>query len=72
MPPYMRKSHTIAVSGSTVYVGGGFTSVGGQARNRLAALDASTGNATSWNPNADSWVNALAVSGSTVYVGGEF
>ena len=24
----------------------------------------------SWNPNANSWVNAIAISGSTVYVGG--
>ncbi|GIW09481.1 MAG: hypothetical protein KatS3mg061_0538 [Dehalococcoidia bacterium] len=44
--------YALAVSGSTVYVGGGFTSVGGQTRNRLAALDAATGNVTSWNPNA--------------------
>ncbi|GIW09479.1 MAG: hypothetical protein KatS3mg061_0536 [Dehalococcoidia bacterium] len=62
----------LAVSGSTVYVGGLFTSVGGQARNYLAALDAATGNVTSWNPNANGSVYALAVSGSTVYVGGDF
>ena len=42
------------VSGSTVYAGGSFTSIGGQARNSIAALDATTGAATSWNPNADS------------------
>ncbi|MBI2618691.1 MAG: fibronectin type III domain-containing protein, partial [Ignavibacteriales bacterium] len=59
-------------SGSTVYAGGLFTSIGGQTRNRIAALDASTGLATSWNPNANSNVYALAVSGSTVYAGGAF
>ncbi len=70
--------HSIAVSGSVVYVGGEFTespwgpSIGGQQRNRLAALDATTGSATAWNPNANATVLALAVSGSTVYAGGEF
>jgi hypothetical protein len=60
------------VSGSTVYAGGGFTSIGGQARNRIAALDATAGTATAWNPNASGSVWALAVSGSTVYAGGYF
>jgi hypothetical protein len=63
---------SIAVSGSTVYVGGDFTSIGGQPRNRLAALDVSTGAATPWNPNVNSSVFSLAVRGSTVYAGGAF
>jgi hypothetical protein len=64
--------------GGTIYIGGGFTWVGpatgggGQARLNIAALDAATGAATPWNPNADGIVLALAVSGSTVYAGGEF
>jgi hypothetical protein len=62
----------LAVSGSTVYVGGDFTSIGGQTRNCIAALDAATGVATAWNPNAAGRVLALAVSGSTVYAGGGF
>ena len=65
---------TLAVSGSTVYVGGNFTSIGGQSRNRIAALDATvnTNNATAWNPNANGNVSLVAVSGPTVYAGGTF
>jgi hypothetical protein len=63
---------SLVVSGNTVYIGGGFTSIGIQSRNNIAALDATTGNATSWNPNANLLVYSLAVSGNTVYVGGAF
>src|SRR2546427_12849804 len=62
----------MAVSGSTVYAGGVFAYIGGQARNRIAALDATSGAATAWNPNANNVVYTLAVSGSTVYAGGGF
>mgnify|MGYP003694047973 CR=1 FL=1 len=48
-----RTVSALAVSGSTVYAGGAFTSIGGQARNHIAALDATTGAATAWNPNAN-------------------
>lgn len=64
--------NALAVSGSTVYVGGHFTTIGGQPRNYIAAVDASTGAATAWNPSASFSVHALAVSGSTVYAGGSF
>ena len=67
-----RDVDAFALSGSTVYAGGQFTSIGGQPRNNLAALDADTGSASAWNPNASDGVNALAVSGSTVYAGGQF
>ena len=66
----------LAVSGSTVYTGGDFTTVGGQPRNCIAALDAATGDATAWNPQLEGWnyssVDALAVSGTTLYAGGAF
>src|SRR5262249_36497437 len=61
-----------------VYVGGDFTSISGQPRNHIAALEATTGAATSWDPNADQQVIALALSGrpfhdpTTVYAGGFF
>ena len=66
---------TLAVTGATIYAGGVFTTIGGQARNNLAALNASDGTATTWNPNPNSEVVALATSeptGPVVYVGGFF
>jgi uncharacterized repeat protein (TIGR01451 family) len=66
----------LAVSGSTVYIGGDFSgsgSVNGSlTRNGLAALDAATGTATAWDPNANGSVDSLALSGSTVATGGSF
>ncbi len=74
----------IAISGSTVFVTGGFYTMGGKPRSNLAALDAATGDATAWsptasdgaatawNPDANDEVWALAISGSTVYAGGYF
>ena len=72
---------TLAVSddGSIVYAGGsGFTTIGGQPRAALAALDATTGTATAtFDPSPAGFsgaanVYALAVSGSTLYVAGTF
>ena len=63
----------LALTASNVIVGGDFTSIGGQARNYIAALDLSTGSATAWNPNSTDPVQALALGSATkVYVGGLF
>lgn len=75
-PSTSREVLSLLLSGSTLYVGGLFTSVNGVTRNRIAAIDASTGGVTPWNPNAqmsgDAPVYALAISGSTIYAGGIF
>jgi hypothetical protein len=60
----------IVVSGGTVYAGGRFTEIGGQSRDNLAAISATTGGARAWSPEAAGQVNALAVSGDMVYAGG--
>lgn len=66
---------TIAPStdGSTVFVGGSFTGIGGTARSHVAALDPATGAvSSSWNPGADGQVLSLLATGSAVYAGGTF
>jgi len=60
------------------YIGGIFTQLtpagGGPAvtRNNIAHVNADGSIDATWNPNANSGVNAIAVSGSTVYVSGFF
>ncbi len=65
----------LALSSTTLYIGGDFRFVNNTARNRLAALDTS-GNLLSWNPDVNNGVYDIALdpSGSTttIYVGGAF
>ncbi len=63
---------SLAVSGSTIFAGGSFTTIGGVVRNNFAAIDASTGTAVSGTPDVNSTVRAIAVSSSTIYIGGDF
>ena len=46
--------------------------LGGDARNRIATVDAGTGVLQPWNPNANDAVNAIAVGGGMVFIGGAF
>ena len=67
------KAVAVSPDGSTVYVGGAFTSVDGQARYRIAAFDTATGAlVTSFKPAVNATVGAIAVSSTTVYAGGVF
>jgi hypothetical protein len=66
--------------GNTVYIGGNFTVAQDEGtttnvtRNHLAAVDASTGKLTSWNPNANGRIYDIEPSsdGSMVFVAGDF
>jgi trimeric autotransporter adhesin len=67
--------YSLALSGSTLFVGGDFTGIGGRPRTSLAALDGTTGQAGRWNPIPNDGRNdvyALATSDGKVYLGGFF
>ncbi len=65
----------IEVIDGLVYVGGWFTSIAGQERHYVAALDAS-GSATAWDAGVDTdsalYVSAVTATAGTVYFGGYF
>ena len=69
---------TMALSsgGSRLFVGGTFSSVGGLARNRLAAIDLSSATGAvdrKWSgAGVNNVVRALVVSGGRLYLGGDF
>ena len=69
--------YSIAVDGSSVYLGGSFSGAnsvnGTTTRNRAAKVDTTNGTVdSSWNPNLNNTVFAVAVDGSSVYLGGNF
>jgi hypothetical protein len=68
-PPLVR---TMAMSRGSVYLGGGFDSVGEMNRTCVAELNRATGKVTPWGPKPDDVVWALAVQGDTVLAGGTF
>lgn len=67
----------LALSGSTLYVGGDFAgdnSIGVTPvhRDYIAAIHTETGEATEWDPDADSPVFGMALNSGILYVGGAF
>ena len=62
--------YALAVDGTTLYVGGQFSTLGGISRSNLAAIDITTGNVTSWIASpAPGVVNAIGTDGGYVYTG---
>ena len=76
--------YDILRTGDRIYLAGSFTQITDKdgttfARNNLAAIDASTGRVTDWNPNVTNAKNnsnvhkmALSEDGSRMFVGGNF
>jgi len=63
----------IAVSGSTVYLGGSFAKVGGKVHTDIAAVDATTGvPIAGFKAKANAAVMTLATNGTSVFAGGNF
>lgn len=67
---------TLLKDGNTLYAGGNFTVISGQAMNRIAAIDAQTGNLIpGWlgaSAGVNSTVHALALFQGKLVIGGEF
>jgi trimeric autotransporter adhesin len=75
----MVRSLAVSNDGGTLYIGGDFTSLGGQARMRLAAeatispsSTTASGTLRRWAPKADEAVYTIAQLGARVYLGGAF
>ncbi len=72
LPNDLEYVESLALGTDSIYVGGHFTSIGGQTRTNLAEIDLLTGQVTPWNPSANGEVTTLAVSESHVYAAGLF
>lgn len=67
--------YTLALKSAVLYIGGNFTSVGGQFRRNAAAVSPTTGLTNSWDPSANGIVFSLvptAVEIYSIYAGGAF
>ncbi|MDN3444170.1 PKD domain-containing protein [Microbacterium sp. APC 3901] len=67
--------NSIAASpdGTRLYIGGDFTTVDGQPRNRVAAFDLPAGNLVSaWAPSVNASVRGIIATNTTVYFTGNF
>ncbi|MBU6399108.1 MAG: CHRD domain-containing protein [Verrucomicrobia bacterium] len=70
-PPFAEVSHLL-VSGNTVYIGGNFGQINGVPRASLAAVDAQSGELTSWAPVPNGGVKGLAPTANAIYLAGAF
>jgi PKD repeat protein len=61
---------TASPDGSRLYVGGDFTAVNGQARNRIVALTPAGAVVPGFAPSVNSQVRAIAATNTTVYLAG--
>ena len=66
--------HSLALQpDGKILAGGIFTTIGGQPRNRIARLDATTGLADSFDPNANNEIDSIAVQADgKIVAGGQF
>src|SRR5438128_10218418 len=74
MPEEHSRVISIAVQADgKILAGGAFLSIGGQTRNYIARLDATTGLADSFDPNANGYVFSIAVQADgKILAGGGF
>lgn len=69
---FSRAVHTIAISGSTMFIGGTFSGSHNDLSSNLAAVDVATGDDLPWLPDASGSLRALSLTDSTLAAGGFF
>lgn len=60
------------IANNQIYVGGDFTNISGQSRNKGASYNLADLSLTSWNPNANGSVNSIFAKNGVVWIGGQF
>jgi hypothetical protein len=64
---------TLSANGGYLYLGGDFTTIGGQVYPRVAVVSSDGGVVDStFNPGANDDVRSIVVSGTTVFLSGKF
>jgi hypothetical protein len=71
-PGYLQAVYAVSVYSNALYVGGAFSTLGGQSRANAGAVDLTFGNATAWDAKANFLVFAFCGSGASIYMGGHF
>ncbi len=61
----------LSLAGTTLYVGGLFSQVGGEVRHNAGAVDVTTGLATAWDPRPSNLVYAVGADAQNAVVAGE-
>lgn len=69
-PNYAVRS--LMVYNGVLYIGGNFTTILGQTRQRAAAINVSTGALMAWNPQPDGFVTKMIASKGNIYMLGNF
>nr|MBK9653876.1 hypothetical protein [Bacteroidota bacterium] len=64
--------YALALTGSKLYAGGSFTSIGGQARLRLVQLNKTSGVVQTWDPGCDGTIYSLTLNDTLIYATGQF
>lgn len=66
-------ANSMSVIGARIFVGGSFSSIGGEVRTNLAAFSMKSGELLSWSPTANARVESICnVKDSFFYIGGYF
>jgi uncharacterized protein (TIGR03437 family) len=70
--PFAGEIYAVAVSGSDLYIGGTFTSIGNISANNIARYNLTTKTWSALGGGLNNGVSAIAINGGDVYVGGRF